>query len=69
MTATVVRRERGPEGWLQGNKITDDDDDDCSPNISRFPPFFGALLVIAAGRAGQNIVGSILQGQFADSGF
>ena len=27
VTATV-RRERGPEGWLQGNKVTDDDDDD-----------------------------------------
>ena len=25
VTATV-RRERGPEGWLQGNKVTDDDD-------------------------------------------
>ena len=21
----TVRRERGPEGWLQGNKVTDDD--------------------------------------------
>ena len=27
VTATV-RRERGPEGWLQGNKMTDDDDDE-----------------------------------------
>ena len=24
VTATV-RRERGPEGWIQGNKVTDDE--------------------------------------------
>ena len=31
---STVQRECGPEGWLQGDKVTDDDDDGC--NISRY---------------------------------
>ena len=27
----LVQLECGPEGWLQGNKVTDDDDDDVLP--------------------------------------
>ena len=43
VTATV-RRERGPEGWLQGSKVTDDDDDSMAALYTLPPSFLPSFL-------------------------